>query len=82
MVEMTGVEPVSKKRFIKVSPGAAYHQDSPTRPPISRQPGSVASFIHDGPQSLSPFTCTANLMPKHHPAVKWEGQQPKLGCDC
>lgn len=59
LVEMTGVEPVSEKRSALVSPGADTPTGFPRRQAGARAAASVASWGHDGPQSLRPFTFSA-----------------------
>ena len=76
LVEMTRIELVSKKKSTKVSPGAARRLHSLAVPPSGRLHSLVASLVHDGPQSLSPFTCSAKLMPGSRRAESRVGQLP------
>lgn len=56
MVELTGVEPVSEKKAVRVSPGAVHLLKFPQCERVHTLDTLVASLIHDGRQSLGPCT--------------------------
>lgn len=56
LVELTGVEPVSEKKAVRVSPGAVHLLKFPQCERVHTLDTLVASLIHDGLQSLDPCT--------------------------
>ena len=63
LVELTGVEPVSEKKAVRVSPGAVHLLNFPPCERVYTLVTLVASSIHDGLQSLGPCTFSTESTP-------------------
>ena len=74
MVEMTGIEPVSRKQSARVSPGAGQLQRFPRQQADDQAAASVASLVHDSLQSLGLFTFTVSMTPGSYPTVEQAGR--------